>query len=346
MKLSTNRGLTVLATVAVFGLSSCGVGGSGGGGNSIAYASWGGAWQAAQEEAILKPFAKNNDVQVKSEGPTDYAKIKAQVQSGKVDWDVAQVEGFWAVAQCGKLLEELADLDSSTLRPEGVSRCGLPVSSTAYVLTYNTEMYQGNTPTSWADFFDVKKFPGKRAVWNHAPGGALEVALLADGVAPKDLYPLDVDRALAKLKSIKDDIVFFDTGAQLTQMLEQGQAGMSIAWHPRAFDAESNGAKIAPVWNQSLLVFDLLVVPKGAEHSDKAKQLIKYAFQPETQKRFINTIPAGSGLQHGPLPDSELARRWSPDTDKAKRATTFIDQNWWAKNFDSTSEKWTAWTSG
>lgn len=343
----TNRKKTLaaVAVVSALALTGCSTGGDGGGASAITFVSWGGAFQDAQLEAFGVPFTEDTDISVKSDGPSDYSKVKAQVETTNIDWDVVTAEPFWAEAQCGTLLEELDDIDQSGLVEGAGSACGVPVSSTAYLLAYNEEVYADAQPSNWADFFDTEKFPGKRAVWNYAPGAALEAALLADGVAPEDLYPLDVDRAIEKLDTIREDIAFFDTGAQLTQMLESGEATMGVTWNGRGYDAAVNEAPIVPVWDNSLILFDVMTVPKGNPNLEQAKQLIEASITKEAQQEFVNTFPSGSSNTQVEAPSDELMNEWSPDG-AGKGTSTLISSTWWAENYDAATDAWTAWAAG
>ena len=338
---------TTLAGVSVLALAltGCSTGGDSSQVSSLTFVSWGGVFQEAQIKAFGTPFTAETDISVKSDGPTDYAKIKVQVESNNVDWDVVTVEPFWAEQQCGTLVESLADIDRSELMPGAASDCGIPVSATAYVLGYNEDAYPDAAPSKWADFFDVNRFPGKRAVWNYAPGQALEVALLADGVAPEDLYPLDIDRALAKLDTIRDSIAFFDTGAQLTQMLESGEAAMGITWNGRGYDAAVNGAPVKPVWDDSLILFDVLTVPKGAKDPEAAKEFIKTAISQGAQQEFVNLFPSGTSNTSVAAPSDDLMNAWSPDG-AGKGKSTLISTSWWAENYSAATDAWTAWAAG
>lgn len=345
--MANRRGtIAVAATGAALALVLTGCSTSAGGGaGSLTFVSWGGVFQDAQIEAFGTPFTDETGVTVKADGPSDYSKVKAQVETQNVDWDVVTVEPFWAESVCGTLLEELGDIDQSGLVEGAGSECGIPVSSTAYVLGYNADTYVNQAPKTWGDFFDTKSFPGKRAVWNYAPGAALEVALLADGVAADELYPLDVDRALAKLDTIRDDIAFFDTGAQLTQMLESGEATMGVTWNGRGYDAAVNGANIVPVWQDSLIVYDVMSVPKGTKHFDDAEAFIKASITPEAQQEFVNIFPSGSSNMSVGAPEDELKFTWSPDG-AGKGTSTILSSSWWAENYDAASDAWTAWAAG
>jgi putative spermidine/putrescine transport system substrate-binding protein len=343
--------LLSIATLAVVPLSACSVGtgdaSDGDGGESLTYVSWGGGYQEAQEAHMVQPWAEQNDFTIRSDGPTDYAKIKAQVESGNPTWDVVSLEPFWAIANCGTLLEPIADqVDTSNLPEEATSECTVPVDIISYLMVYDTEKFGDNPPTSWDDFFDTETYPGKRAIWNFANSGAMEAALLADGVAPEDLYPLDVDRAMAKLNTIHDDIAFYDTGAQSVQQLESGDVVMSIAWSGRALEAVRNGAPYAPVWNNALLLADSLSVVKGSDNVEEAINLINYATSPGAQEGFVEQYTYGVANSEAQPELDETAQNFLPSDPENAANGVWRDEQWWADNYDAMVERWTEWVAG
>lgn len=316
-------------------------------GSELTFVSWGGGYQEAQENLIVKPWAEENGVTLFSDGPTDYSKLTAQVESGNVTWDVITLEPFFAIANCDTLLEPISALvNTENLPPEAVSDCGIPFDVLSYVLVYNEDQFGDNPPTSWADFFDTTNFPGKRGVWNYAPGGQLEAALLADGVPLEDLYPLDVPRALAKLDTIKSDIAFYDTGAQQVQQMQSGEVAMTIAWSGRALDAVRAGAPYAPVWKDNLMLVDSFSVPKGSKNLDGAISMINTATSPFAQEAFVEAYTYGvvNSLANPQL--DEVATKFYPTAPGNGDQGRFMDQDWWAANFSDASAEWTKWASG
>lgn len=345
------RRLTIGSAVlaVAFGVSSCaaGTGDDESSSDELTFVSWGGGYQDAQESEIVQPWADEEGVTVRSDGPTDYTKLQAQVESGNVEWDVVTLEPFWAIANCGTLLEEIeGDLDTDALPEEAVSDCGIPFDILSYMVMYDADQFGDDPPTSWADFFDTEKYPGKRGVWNYAPGGALEAALLADGVPADDLYPLDVDRAFDKLDTIRDDIAYYDTGAQQVQQMQSGEVAMTIAWSGRGLDAVRSGANYEPIWDDHLMLVDSLAVPKGSDNVDKAVELIEYATSVESQERFLEAYTYGSVNDEAQPELDELGRKFSPTEEGHFEMGRFMDQQWWADNLDAVSEEWTKWASG
>ncbi|MGA8978556.1 MAG: polyamine ABC transporter substrate-binding protein [Pedococcus sp.] len=336
----------------VLGLAACG-GGSDSASKpasetkSLTFVSFGGAYQDAQKTAMTDPYTAANSIEMKQDGPTDYAKIKAMVESNNVLWDVVDADPFFAIGNCDKYAEKLdfSVIDTSKMPKEFVSDCAVPSMTYSYVLMYNTKKYP-NPPQGWADFFDTAKFPGKRALQNAAQGGGYEAALLADGVAKDQLYPLDYDRAEKKLDTIKKDLIFWDSGAQSQQMMEKGEVDMLLAWTGRGYNAVKNGATFAPQWNENMAVYDVFMVPKGTKNKAAAMKFIAYATGAEAQAKLTETIPYSPiNSDAKPTVDKLIKSFLSTEPGIAEKGIV-QDQAWWAKNQDAATEKWTAWAAG
>jgi len=211
-------------------------------GTTLTFASFGGVYQEAQREGWLKPYTALTGVQFQESEESSNATIKAQVESNNVEWDVVDVGNDFGLDGNADLLEPL---DYSLIKQDEI----LPGFATTYrvgditygvVLAYNTDKTAGKVPEGWADFFDTAKIPGKRGLWKYSTGGVLEFALMADGVKPADLYTpkLDVDRAIKKLDTIKDDIVWWGSGAESQELIGSGEVAMSMIWNGRGYSAK------------------------------------------------------------------------------------------------------------
>lgn len=314
----------------------------------LTFVSFGGAYQEAQTVSMVDPFmAANPGVSIAQDEPTDYAKIQQMVDSGNVTWDVVDTDPFYPLGECGTYAEKLdfTVIDTTNVIQELITDCSVPSMTYAYVVAYNADKYGDNPPTTPADFFDTAKFPGKRAIQNAAQGGGYELALLADGVEPGSLYPLDYDRAFAKLDSLGDDLIFWDSGAQSQEMIEKGEADMVFMWNGRAYNGAKNGANYKPMWNQNIVVYDVFMVPMGAPNKDLAMEFINYAIGPEAQGALQSEIPYAAINTQAPASTGDaLFQEWLPTTHVAEGVVQ--DQQWWAENLEPATEKWTAWTAG
>jgi len=268
---------------------------------SVTIASWGGSYQAAQSDALFKPASAATGVTVKEETYGGMSDVRLQVQTGAVTLDiVASGSGSAARAAEEGLLEKLdyTVIDVSTFYPQlYTDYCvGGDVFSTVYA--WNTATYGDAGPQSWADFWDVEKFPGKRA-YRGKVAGALEPALMADGVAPEDVYKVldseeGIMRAIDKIRQLKPHIdVFWSSGAQHAQLMKDGEVDMTTGWNGRFDVAAKDGAKVAYSFNQALLDYDCFAIPKGAPNKDTAMAFLAEISKPEYQANLPLYITYG-----------------------------------------------------
>ena len=259
--------------------------------DEITFVSWGGSTQDAQQEAWADSFTEQTGIRVNQEGPTDYGRIRAQVQSGNVDWDVVDVEGEFAMrAARDGLLEELDFdvIDREEFDPRFITDHAAGSFYFSFVLGYNENSLPNGGPENWEDFFNVEDYPGQRGVYRWPSAGVLELALLADGVAEDDLYPLDVDRAFDKLEEIEDHLFYWGSGSESQQALASGEISMCMCWNGRVFTLLQEGAPVDYTWNENLAYADFLVVPKGSPNREAAMEFIAHATSAERQAEFAN----------------------------------------------------------
>jgi putative spermidine/putrescine transport system substrate-binding protein len=279
--------------------------------------SWGGAYTKSQVEAYHKPFTAETGIKVNSvDSDNPATPIKAQVEAGNVSVDVADVEFSDAVRLCDEGL--LMEIDHSILpaAPDGTSAeddfiegalqdCAVANIVWSTVFAYNSENVS-MAPATIGDFFDTDKIPGKRGLRKSAKA-TLEMALMGDGVPAGEVYDLletdeGIDRAFAVLDRIKDDIVWWEAGAQPPQLLADGEVVMSTAYNGRIFNAAvAEGQPLEVVWDGQILDFDLFVVPKGAPNAEEAMKFI--AFATDTQR----LADQASWISYGPARKSSGA---------------------------------------
>ncbi len=266
-------------------------------GKKVVFASWGGSYQDSQKQAFCEPFAKATGASVVQDGPVDYGKLRAMLESGKPTWDVVDVTIDFLYSGAADNLFEKIDtkvVDTKRINPKYVHENGIGDIVWSYNLGYSTTAYnEGNRPRTWADLFDPQKFPGRRMLRDRV-SPMLEVALLADGVTPDKLYPLDVERAFKKLDTIKSDIVWWDAGAQPPQLLASHEVVMTTAWNGRIQNAVDQDHKpFAIVWKDQIVEYDMIAIPKGAKNTDLAYKYLAYISQPEIGAQLGRFIPYG-----------------------------------------------------
>jgi putative spermidine/putrescine transport system substrate-binding protein len=291
--------------------------------------------------------------------------LKAQVEAGNVTVDVADVEYSDAVRFCDEGLLEPIDPAMLPAAPDGtpatedfvqgaISDCAVASIVWSTVYAYDTTKFADNPPTTMADFFDVAKFPGKRGMRKAAKAN-LEMALMADGVAAADVYamletPEGVDRAFAKLDTIKNDVVWWEAGAQPPQLLADGEVSMTTAYNGRIFNAAvSEGKPFQIVWDGQIMDFDLFVVPKGAPHKDDAMKYIAFATDTQRladQAKYISYGPArkSSGPLVGLYQDGKTEMGPQMPTAEANMGNALVNNfEFWADKDTELSERFNAW---
>ena len=358
MKLTKILASSILGAGLLIGATSANAG-------DITVVSWGGAYTKSQVEAYHKPWIAKTGNGIKSE---DYsggiAEIKAQVEAGNVTWDIVDVELSDAIRACDDGLLEV--IDASTL-PAGANgkpatedfmegtlhECAVANIVWSTIFAYDSTKI-ANGPTKIADFFDLEKYPGKRGMRKGAKPN-LEFALMADGVAAKDVYevlstPEGVDRAFAKLSSIKSSVVWWEAGAQPPQLLADGEVTMTTAYNGRIFNAVANEDKpFEIVWDGQIWDLDLWVIPKGAKNKDLAMDFLKFSTATEQlakQASYISYGPArmSSAPLVGKFDGKDIDM--GPQMPTAPNNLTNAVQNnfdFWADNADQLNERFNAW---
>ncbi len=311
---------------------------------SIVFSSWGGTTQDAQAESWAVPFTEKTGIAVVQDGPTDYGKFQAMVEAGAVSWDVVDVEFDFAL-QAGRmgLLEPLDFdiIDASQLDPRFVSEYAVGSFYYSFVLGWNPANFAGEQPSTFEDLFDLESFPGRRTFYSWSHPGVIEAALLADGVAPDDLYPLDLDRAFAKLDTIKDQIIWWEGGAQSQQLLASGEAPIGLFWNGRLYALEAEGVEVGISWDHNITAADALVVPKGTNNRDAAMQFIAEATSAQAQADFAAASAYAPINLESPELMEESVRATLPDAQTAVQVNA--DLAYWAEHREEIGSRWYEW---
>ncbi|QRM33348.1 ABC transporter substrate-binding protein (plasmid) [Microvirga sp. VF16] len=304
----------------------------------------GGAFDEARQKAWFEPFTRDTGIKVVLVNASN-AKLLTSLKVGQPEADMTFISGGEVPTWIEKGYVEKIDYSfysKETLAgiPQD-SRGEFSVRSHSYsvVPTYSTKKYPEGTkhPENWVDIYDSVKFPGKRALpncGNTMYGGLLEGALMGDGVPPEKLYPLDFDRAFAKLKAIAPNVGRWwgwDEGGLATQSLIDGEADMGAAWNGRIANAKKEGAPVALSWNQSLVQYDDWVIVKNAVNKVNAAKFLAYIGRPEAQAAFAQAIPYGPANRDAfKLLPKELAENLPGGPGVAEKQVT-QDYAWWTK---------------
>lgn len=257
--------------------------------NALYINTWGGPWEEAARKHLFDPFTAETGVEIRTVSPVSFAKLAQQVRTGTYEFDVTTLgAGELLRADEAGIIEKL---DHAPYKG-ALFHNGVASHAFATVIAWRTDKFK-DRPQSWADFWDVKKFPGSRCLQRY-PARVLPFALLADGVAVKDLYPLDIDRAFKSLDRIKDHIrVWWTAGAQSTQILRDGEVDMIGIWHGRYFEAQDAGAPVAMTWNQGEIERAYWVVARKTPNVENAKKFIDFATSAKPLAGFVTQADYG-----------------------------------------------------
>jgi len=316
--------------------------------------SWGGAYQDAQKKVYFEPFKAETKIPLVDE-PWDggVGTLRAKVQSGKADWDVVQVESDELAVGCEEGLYEKLDWSKiggkDAYIPDAVNDCGVGAIFYDFVLGYDKDKIK-DAPSGWADFFDLKKFPGKRSLRN-GPKTTLEIALIGDGVAPKDVYkvlgtPEGVDRAFKKLDTIKSELIFWKSGAQPPQLLASGEVALTSVYNGRVDAANRNDKRnFGMVWNGALYTMDSWVILKGSDNLASAYKFLEFVGRPELEAKLPDAIAYG-------VPNKKANALIDPKrlevlgTSPANIANAVpINTAFWLENSDRLTERFNKWAA-
>lgn len=315
-------------------------------GVTLTFVAQGGEYQEALKQAWQEPYTQLTGVQFVNDGQSSTATLRAQVESGRVTWDVVDVGSDFGLDAHRDLLEPIdyGLIQRDEINPDLlVTDYRVPIMTYGTVLAYNTDETAGQVPAGWTDFFDTSKIPGKRGAWDYPASGMFEMALMADGVAPADLYPLDLERATNKLDAIKDDIVLWTTGAESRELIGSGEVAMSMMWNGRTWNAiHEDNRPVDIQWNQQILSADFFVVPKGAPNRDAAMRFIAWTVCAENNGGLSTYIPYGpTNLESEPDPAmvDELA------VSHVDESTAYFDDDYLVDNFEEIDAAWQDWKS-
>jgi putative spermidine/putrescine transport system substrate-binding protein len=309
----------------------------------LVIAQGGGALLNAYRKAYFEPFSQQTGVKI-VEADSDPAKLKAMVESGNLEWDLGQFDAGDA-ASLGKqnLLETLdyGVIPKDQLIPDTAQDRYLIADVAGLTFSWNTNSVSGTSPSSWADFFDINRFPGKRGMLKTA-GQTLEVALLADGVDRDSLYPLDIDRAFGVLDRVKGSAVWWESGAQSIQLLLDGETDLSMMWNGRIQKPKDDGKPVDFTFNQALLVADAWAIPRGAKQKDASMQFIAFAARAAQEAIFSQTIPyIGPNLHSTDSLDDTLKSKLPPSP--VVGTTVFQNFAYWADNGPALTDRFNQW---
>ncbi|MDD2925132.1 ABC transporter substrate-binding protein [Rhodoferax sp.] len=335
----------VAACTALFALSSQAA--------DLTVVNFGGANGNAQKVAYVGPYEKasgNKVVSVEYNG--EQAKIKAMVEAKKVTWDVVEVESPDVTRGCDEGLFEKLDYskigNKADFQPAAIHECGIGTFVWSTVMAYNGDKLK-TAPTTWADFWDVKKFPGKRGLRKGARYN-VEFALMADGVAAADVYKVlktkeGADRAFKKLSELKANIQWWEAGAQPPQFLVAGDVVMATAYNGRIDAAQREGKNLKITWTGGIYDLDYWVMPKGTPNKEAALKFIALASSADAQAEYAKNIAYGpTNTKALAKLDAKVLSQLPTAPANAKTALQF-NVGFWADQGEALEKRFAAWAA-
>ncbi len=321
----------------------------------LTVASWGGTYQEAQREVFFRPWAAARGQRLLEEtwdGGIDV--LRARIRAGTNTWDLVQVEGEELLLGCAEGLFETLDPEEIGGRdaylPSAVHACGVGAVTYAFVLAWDRARL-ATPPAGWADLFDTRRVPGRRAL-RRGPKATLEIALMADGVTPAEVYPTlgteaGVARAFARLDAIRDAIAWWERGSQPAQWLTTGEVALAVAYNGRIAAANAQGGHdLGILWRQHLSAMDSWVIMRGSPNRAQAVDFLRFAGQAEAQAALPPRIPYGVTARGADarLPREVLLRL--PTAPANAETALRIDDRFWVDNIDRLGRRFDAWVGG
>ncbi|MCZ4280048.1 extracellular solute-binding protein [Kiloniella laminariae] len=342
--------------------------------SSFVVTSWGGAYGISQEKAYIKPFQEEHPdkkIELITGSFTAINDLRYQAKQNAIIWDVVDMLPGAAMVACDEGLLVEIDLDKDLYpAPDGTpaskdfypalqlsktsKNCFVPMVAYSTHFAYPTGQWGEKHPTELADFFDLKKFPGKRGLFKGATNN-LEWALLADGVLPDQLYQTlstseGKKRAFAKLDTIKDHIVWWEKGIEPGIFLKEKQVAMTSIYNGRSYQAEiEQGQSISTLWDWQSLELEGWVIPKGTPDLELALEFIRYSSNTPALAR------QASYIAHGPARRSSIPfvgkhytsgkdmLPYIPTTPERMSRSLVPDAIWWVDNEDEMERLFNTW---
>lgn len=268
---------------------------------TVTFSSWGGAFQDALRKSMLEPASKKLGITVREDTTNGIQDVRAQITAGRVAWDVTEQE----LPACETLKRDgmLEPLDYGVIKTDGIPKELVNSHYVGFinftkVIAYRKDKFGDNGPKTWADFWDVKKFPGKRSMHGRVNYN-LEAALMADGVPPANVYRVlatrdGQERAWKKLAEIVPHVtVWYRGGSQSAQLLRDGEVDIIHMGHNRVESVKASGKPVAYTFDGGTMDIDCLLVPKGAPNKANAMRLINEMLEARAQATLAKAMPLG-----------------------------------------------------
>ncbi|WP_129791508.1 ABC transporter substrate-binding protein [Sphingosinicella sp. CPCC 101087] len=314
---------------------------------------WGGSSQEAHRRAYWQSFTRATGIRLQEDTwHGGVGVIRTKVLGGDTSWDVVQVETEDLILGCEEGLFEPLEWSSLGGRdafiPTAVHDCGVGAMLWSYLIGWDGDRIEGPGPRTWADFWDVERFPGRRGM-RRTPKYTLEFALMADGVPASQVYPTlrtpaGIDRAFRKLDALKPNVVWWSSISQVPDLLGSGEVAMSVTSPGRLIVANrTEGRNFRVSWDGNIYAVDYWVILSNSPRKAEAAQLLRHMTLPENQMRLPQYIPTGlTSRRAGELIDPRLRLDTPSDPNNMTNALE-LDANFWVEYGDQLTQRFNAW---
>jgi putative spermidine/putrescine transport system substrate-binding protein len=312
------------------------------------FCSWGGALSDAEKNAFTAPFASAKSIEIVNTSPMEPAKIKAMVEAKNVEWDLCTVGGrtVWQGA-AERFLEPLdyaAIPNAAKLEQGWRAPYGIATSTGATIIAWSTKAFPSDAgPQSWADFWDVKRFPGARGLYKFFLYN-YEAATLAAGLRRDEIFPATsekIDAAFGKLTELKKSVtVWWGAGAQPPQLLSTGELALSSAWSGRIFAAQAEQAPVAYTYKDGIAWANWWVIPKGSPFVSVAHELMDFAVSEKPQEALLPLQAYGPVLGSAAAKADATQRKFLVMSSDNIKNMVILDEQESFKYMKATEERW------
>jgi putative spermidine/putrescine transport system substrate-binding protein len=313
-------------------------------GRQLVVVDFGGTAGEAKRKAIYEPFTKETGIEIVNIAGPDLAKIRSQVQAKDVEWDVVDMLDSW-LPTCSRL-RLLEPIDSRIVNREGVDpRASHPLAVGTAIysagIAFPTDRLQGRTPKNWTEFWNVAGFPGRRGLRNRI-NDTLEIALMADGVPAKDVYPCDIERAFKALDRIKPHVSHWMAQAEQTvSLIQSNETDFTYTYVSRVKNMQSAGVPIDYSFQQNLIGVGWTGVVRGTPRRDDAMRFCSYAARPDVQVRLANLTGDAPCYPAAMSKIDPAMKKWMPGIQDPNNL--FINAGWWDTHIEELTLRFKNW---
>jgi putative spermidine/putrescine transport system substrate-binding protein len=301
----------------------------------------------AKRKVLYEPFTKETGIPIVEVAGPELAKIKVQVRSKDVEWDMVDVLGSW-LPICEKS-DFLEPIDESIVNRKGIIKQAHrehALGATIYAggIAYPSDRMgaQGKHPTSWPEFWDVKNIPGRRGLRTRI-SDTMEIALMGDGVPASEVYPCDVERAFKALDRIKPHVShWIPQTSQTISLIQANECDFTFTYTTRVMNAQKADLPIDFIFNQNLMGIGWTAILKGTRRRDAAMRLASFIMDPDRQVELCNLTADAPVFPDAHDKIDKNVRKWIPDPTDPNNL--FVNHDWWDGKLEKLTERFKEWT--